>query len=143
MWLYDGLPEHIGLSVRDASPLEGGYVVVFELDTGEVRMLATRFPAKYVASWKSNARRYGGGELRRVLVSKPHPRYERLKRMLTEMLADDAADGDAAPLSIALVLEKAHTLFPAKPSKQLGDKSFLQGLTNTNTSAFAAVKAGG
>ena len=82
MWLYDGEPDHICLGVKDASPHKESYVVVFQLDSGETRILATRFPAKYVSSWKSHARRYGGVDVTRVLVSRPHHRYEKIKRML-------------------------------------------------------------
>lgn len=115
MWLYDGLPEHIGLSVRDATPIEGGYVVVFELENKEIRMLATRFPAKYVSSWRSQTKRHNGEELTRVLVSPPHPRYEKLKRTLAEALADDTEGGAHVRPTIGMVKEKAKALFKIKP----------------------------
>ncbi len=115
MWLYDGLPEHIGLSVRDATPIEGGYVVVFELENKEIRMLATRFPAKYVSSWRSQTKRHNGEELTRVLVSPPHPRYEKLKRTLAEALADDSDSGSCNRPTIGMVKEKAKALFKIKP----------------------------
>lgn len=86
MWLYDGLPDGLGLSVRDATPTEGGYVVVLELQNSEIRLLATRYPAKYMTSWKSRTKQYAGSEVTRVLVSDPHPLYERVKRILMERL---------------------------------------------------------
>lgn len=95
MWLFDGSPDDLGLSVQDASPMEGGYVVVLELKNREIRMLATRFPSKYISTWKSRTRRYGGEELKRVMVSIAHPRYERVKRLLIERLAMD--QGPIAP----------------------------------------------
>jgi len=121
VWLYDGLPEHIGLSVRDATPIEGGYVVVFELENKDIRMLATRFPAKYVQSWRSQTKRLNGEELTRVLVSSPHPRYEKFKRTLAEALADDVEDGQPSRPTIAMVKEKAKALFKINPpSVRLG-----------------------
>ena len=112
VWLFDGTPDEIGLNVQDASPVDGGYVVVFELENREVRMMATRFPAKYIASWRSNTRRYGGEELKRVLVSAPHPRYERLKKMLAANMASEAGPGGKpSEPSIDLVLRKAQQLF--------------------------------
>ena len=38
VWLYEGPPDEIGLSVPDASPEQGGYVIVCELQNSELRM---------------------------------------------------------------------------------------------------------
>ena len=112
MWLYDGEPDHICLGVKDASPHEGGYVVVFQLDSGETRILATRFPAKCVSSWKSHARRYGGVDVTRVLVSRPHHRYEKIKRMLAAELVNGEDGGlHTGPVTVDAITKKALELF--------------------------------
>lgn len=83
-WLYDGIPENVGLLIPDAAPEDGGYLLLAELQNGDVRMFATRFPARCVAGWKSTINKFGAGKLNRVLVSSPHIRYERIKRLVIE-----------------------------------------------------------
>ena len=75
MWLFDGSPELVGAKVPDASAQDGGYIMVFVLESGSPRIVATRFPGKNVTSWKSRSARYGGESLNRVLVTNSHPRY--------------------------------------------------------------------
>lgn len=116
MWLYDGAPDHIELSVRDAFPQEGGYVVLFELDTGETRIMATRYPAKYVANWKTNARRHGGPELSRVLISRLHPRYEKIKRLLTTKLSETTEGATPQELTLEAIMGRASDLFAIAPA---------------------------
>ena len=69
VWLYEGPPDEIGLSVPDASPEQGGYVIVCELQNSELRMFATRFPTKCVNNWNSRSDRFAGQKLRHVMVS--------------------------------------------------------------------------
>lgn len=83
-WLYDGAPENVGLLIHDAAPGDGGYLLLAELQNGGVRMFATRFPARCVAGWKSTIYKFGGTKFKRVLVSAPHIRYERIKRLVIE-----------------------------------------------------------
>lgn len=123
MWLYDGAPEHLELSVRDAQPHEGGYVVLLVLEGGEIRLLGTRFPAKYVANWRSNAVRHDGPTLARVIVFGLHPRYEKIKRLLATSLAvSEEKDGQgqggelAKPHSVESVFSKAKYLFSISPA---------------------------
>lgn len=116
MWLFDGSPDDLGLSVQDASPMEGGYVVVLELMNCEIRMLATRFPSKYISTWKSRTRRYGGEELKRVMVSQPHPRYERVKRLLIERLAVDQEVIKPEDGAMDSIKRRAESIFSIKTS---------------------------
>ena len=92
-WIYDGTPDNIGLLVPDASPADGGYIVLAQLSNGDVRLFATRYPTRCVVGWKSQVRKFGGQEFARVLVSKPHIRYERIKRMITESAGSASGDG--------------------------------------------------
>ncbi|MGP3505466.1 hypothetical protein [Paracidovorax citrulli] len=125
MWLYDGEPDTLELHVRDAQPDEGGYVVLLVLQGGGVRLLGTRFPAKYVANWRSNAVRHAGPTLARVIVFGLHPRYEKIKRMLATSMAvrdakDAAEEGDSAnpakAPSIESISSKAEYLFSISPA---------------------------
>jgi len=123
VWLYDGAPEHLELKVRDAQPEEGGYVMLLVLEGGEIRLLGTRFPAKYVANWRSNAVRHDGPTLARVVVLGLHPRYEKIKRLLATSLAVDEekgsqgqGGGSAKPHSVDSVFSKAEFLFSISPA---------------------------
>ncbi|MFN9472692.1 hypothetical protein [Acidovorax sp.] len=113
MWLYDGLPDDLRLSVRDATTAEGGYVVVLELQNSEIRLLATRYPAKYMTSWKSRTKQYAGSEVTRVLVSDPHPLYERVKRELLERLESNA-ESLSASKQMERIKELAKPIFSIK-----------------------------
>ncbi len=88
-WLYDGAPENIGLIIPDADPAEGGYVMLAELRNGDVRMFATRFPGRCVSGWKSQIDKFGGQRFQRVLVTVPHIRYERIKRLVAEQIGEE------------------------------------------------------
>lgn len=112
MWLYDGKPEMVSAMVPDASAQVGGYIMVFVLRSGAPRIVATRFPGKNVTSWKSRAALYGGERLERVLVSPPHPRYERIKRLLASQLShDDQGSPIPGPLTIDHISVKVNGLF--------------------------------
>lgn len=114
MWIYDGSPEIVSAVVPDASAADGGYIMVFVLQSGAPRIVATRFPGKNVTSWKSRAARYGGETLARVLVSKPHPRYEKIKRLLTNQLAlDEEGASTSTPLTLEFIDTKVSELFNA------------------------------
>ncbi len=88
-WIYDGKPDNIGLVVPDANPGDGGYIVLAQLRNGEVRLFATRYPTRCVVGWKSQVRKFGGQDFTRVMVSTPHIRYERIKRMIVESGEDE------------------------------------------------------
>lgn len=88
-WLYDGAPENVGLLIPDAAPGDGGYLLLAEMHNGDVRMFATRFPARCVAGWKSTINKFGAGKLNRVLVSSPHIRYEHIKRLVIESAQEE------------------------------------------------------
>lgn len=112
MWLFDGDPEMVSAMVPDASAQVGGYIMVFVLTSGEPRIVATRFPGKNVTSWKSRSARYRGEELHRVLVSPPHPRYEKLKRILALQLShDEVGDPHPGPLTMEHVTSKVEAIF--------------------------------
>lgn len=112
MWMFDGSPEHVGAMVPDASAQDGGYIMVFVLESGSPRIVATRFPAKNVTSWKSRSARYGGETLNRVLVTKAHPRYEKIKRLLAHQLSiDDEGNASPGPLTIEVIRTKVNSLF--------------------------------
>lgn len=108
-WIYDGPPDNIGLLIPDADPADGGYVLLTELDNGVVRMFATRFPGRCVASWMAQIRRFGGAKPGRVLVSSPHLLYERIKRMVVEDV------GVANAQSIEQYKRKTNELFAIEP----------------------------
>lgn len=112
MWLFDGKPEMVSAMVPDASAQVGGYIMVFVLTSGAPRIVATRFPGKNVTSWRSKSARYGGEELDRVLVSPPHPRYEKLKRLLALQLShDDEGVPHPGPLTLDHISSKVAELF--------------------------------
>lgn len=112
MWLYDGKPEMVSAVVPDASAQVGGYIMVFVLGSGAPRIVATRFPGKNVTSWKSRAALYGGQRLERVLVSPAHPRYEKIKRLLTTQLShDDEGQPHPGPLTLDHIAVKVTGLF--------------------------------
>ena len=112
MWMFDGSPEHVGAMVPDASAQDGGYIMVFVLESGSPRIVATRFPAKNVTSWKSRSARYGGETLNRVLVTKAHPRYEKIKRLLAHQLSiDDEGNASPGPLTIEKNKTSGHRKF--------------------------------
>lgn len=113
VWLYDGEPDHLDLSVRNAQHDEGGYVVLLELNDGGIRLLGTRFPAKYVPIWRANAR-IDGAKIVRVIVFGLHPRYEKIKRMLVQCLAGSGQQN--ACQSVDEILEKAKYLFSISPA---------------------------
>lgn len=134
VWLYEGPPDRVGLSVPDASLTEGGYVIVCELENSELRMFATRFPTKCVANWNNRSRRYSGASLKHVLVSIPMIRYERAKRLLIDKLAEDPGDRmpvgrpDGAPeTAIATVKKQAEQIFSVKTVESSKVIGYLQG----------------
>ena len=94
VWLYDGEPDHLDLSVRNAQHDEGGY-------------------AKYVPIWRANAR-IDGAKIVRVIVFGLHPRYEKIKRMLVQCLAGSGQQN--ACQSVDEILEKAKYLFSISPA---------------------------
>ncbi len=55
-------------------------------------MFATRFPGRCVSTWNSNANKCGGESIQRVIVSAPHIRYERIKRLAQETIDPDNTD---------------------------------------------------
>lgn len=87
VWLYDGEPEYVGINIADATPEEGGYLVALELEDGTTRLVATRQPAKYIAGWKTNVRRFGAPEIIKVRAAGPFLQYERIKRTMAGALA--------------------------------------------------------
>lgn len=134
VWLYEGPPDQVGLSVPDASLTEGGYVIVCELENSELRMFATRFPTKCVANWNNRSRRYSGASLKHVLVSIPMIRYERAKRLLIDKLAEEPGEhmamgqADAAPVTaLATVKKQAEMIFSVKTVESTNVIGYLQG----------------
>ena len=126
MWLYDGGPEGVCLRVNDASPTDGGYVMVFILPSGDARLLATRFPAKYVTTWRTNSKRCGGEDLERVLISPLHPRYEKIKRLLaTQLIPKDDSEATLREISVETITEEVTKLFslPTSPAHAVLEKA--------------------
>ncbi|MEO1767708.1 hypothetical protein [Thiobacter aerophilum] len=110
VWLYDGKPEYVDLTVAPAS--QGGYVLVLELANETIRLAATRHPAKYVTAWRHNVKRYGLPDIIRVLVSRPYLRYEAVKRGLARVLAENKDDeSDSYRLDVDRLTEKAREVF--------------------------------
>jgi hypothetical protein len=111
VWLYDGNPDQADLIVGEATPLEGGYVMVIELTNGLTRLAATRHPAKYVTAWHQFVKRYGLPEIARMIVSRPHLRYEAIKRGIAKTIADDRdEDLDAYRVPVDKVTKNAETV---------------------------------
>lgn len=132
MWLYEGPPDEIGLSVPDASPEQGGYVIVCELQNSELRMFATRFPTKCVNNWNSRSDRFGGQKLRHVMVSVPIIPYERAKKLLIQKLAQEPSsdgidDGPKVPSIIATVKKQAESIFRVRSIETTKVAGYLQG----------------
>ena len=101
IWMYDGNPEQADLIVGETTQTEGGYVLVIELANGLTRLAATRHPAKYVSAWHQFVKRYGLPEMSRMIVSKPHLRYEAIKRGIAKIIEefrDEDLDANRAPL---------------------------------------------
>lgn len=88
MWLYDGKPEYVNINVNDTNINEGGYIVAIELNSGNIRLAATRQPGKYLAVIKNNIMQYGSSNIVRVLISKPYMKYEAIKRAIAASLRD-------------------------------------------------------
>ena len=111
VWLYDGNPDQADLIVGEATPLEGGYVMVIELSNGLTRLAATRHPAKYVTAWHQFVKRYGLPEIARMIVSRPHLRYEAIKRGIAKTIAEDRdEDLDAYRVPVDKVTQNAETV---------------------------------
>lgn len=86
MWLYEGNPSTLSSSVGDAPAVDGGYVLVLLLENHEVRLLATRFPTRYLNSYTGSIKRFGGEKLQQVLVTQQHIFYERIKRTVVDQI---------------------------------------------------------
>ncbi|MDP1573061.1 MAG: hypothetical protein Q8M09_08050 [Pseudomonadota bacterium] len=113
-WLFDGEPEYVDLNVVATSSVDGGYVMVLELASNNIRLAATRHPAKYITAWRRKARRFGLPDVVRVMVSKPHLRYEAIKRGLARLMSDHKDEAsDAYRLGRAEVTQKAREVFEA------------------------------
>jgi hypothetical protein len=112
VWLYDGKPEFVDVSVGETTPLNGGYVLAIELATGIIRLAATRQPAKYLSAWRHNVRRYGIPSVVRVLVSQPFLRYEAVKRSIAALLADyKEPDSEDFRVGIDFLMARAEEVF--------------------------------
>lgn len=118
VWLYDGDPEQADLIVGATSLTEGGYVMVIELTNGLTRLAATRHPAKYVTAWHQFVKRYGVPEITRMIVSRPHLRYEAIKRGIAKMMAEDRdEDLDAYRVPLNTATQKAEAVIEALASR--------------------------
>lgn len=107
-WIFDGPPDLIEVRVDAAGPDQGGYVVIFQLATGIVRLCATSNPARYVRAWRQNARRYGIPDITRVIVSRPLIRYESIKRAIGDALMEyRQKSSDAFDISVEALMDKA------------------------------------
>jgi len=114
IWLFDGEPEHVDLNVNATSSVDGGYVMALELSSNAIRLAATRYPAKYITAWRNNARRYGLPDVVRVMISKPHLRYEAVKRGLARLMSDYKDDeSDAYRMDLVEMSRKAREVFEA------------------------------
>lgn len=114
VWLFDGKPEYVDVNVASASSTEGGYIIALALADDAIRLAATRHPAKYVTAWRHNVRRYGLPDVVRVLVSRPHLRYEAVKRWFASNLAEHKdEESDAYRLDVDAFTEKARDVFSA------------------------------
>ena len=118
VWLYDGNPEQADLIVGATTLSEGGYVMVIELTNGLTRLAATRHPAKYVTAWHQFVKRYGVPEITRMIVSRPHLRYEAIKRGIAKMMAEDRdEDLDAYRVPLNTATLKAEAVIEALASR--------------------------
>lgn len=107
-WLYAGPADYVGLSVTPTFTADGGgYLLVMEISTGEVRVAATCNPSKYIAYWRNSTRRHGAPELTRVLVSRPHLRYEAAGRVVARQIQEIMAERHVTGIPIDEVIQKA------------------------------------
>jgi hypothetical protein len=111
VWLYDGSPDQADLMVAATELTEGGYVMVIELTNGLTRLAATRHPAKYVTAWHQFVKRYGLPEIARMIISRPHLRYEAIKRGIAKTIANDRdEDLDAYRVPVDKVTQSAENV---------------------------------
>lgn len=111
IWLYDGTPQQADLMVSATPSVEGGYVMVMELENGQTRLAATRHPGKYVTSWQQFVRRYGSPEIRRLAISRPHLRYEAIKRGIAKQWLESRNDDlDAYDVPMDTLMASAETI---------------------------------
>lgn len=82
VWMFDGIPDHVDRNVSTTTT--GGYILAVELSDGTTRIASTSYPAKYVANWRANVRRFNVPPIARVLISWPLLRYSALKRALVK-----------------------------------------------------------
>lgn len=118
VWLYDGDPEQADLIVGETTLTEGGYVMVIELTNGLTRLAATRHPSKYVTAWHQFVKRYGVPEITRMIVSRPHLRYEAIKRGIAKLMAEDRDEEfDAYRVPLITVTRKAEAVIESLASR--------------------------
>lgn len=86
-WIYEGPPDYVNVKLPPLHPSEGGgYILLFCLDNGTIRLFSSCNPGSCVSSWHYTARRFGLPGTTKVLVSKPFLRYTAVRRQLGESL---------------------------------------------------------
>jgi len=113
-WIFDGKPEYLELNLSDTAAHGSGYILAIQMESGDLRVASTLYPIKYLNDYRLNARRFGINQISRVLVSKPHIRYEAIKRAILEKLPDFKKEGTALyQLPLDTLSEKAQEIFIA------------------------------
>ena len=103
VWLYQGKASSVSIAVDPAPKVGGGYVIALTLSNGNIRLAASRDPARYVSQIIKTIDSLGGEvKASKILVSRRHSRYEAIKRWVGHELADYRVGPDtyAAPLPI-------------------------------------------
>jgi len=113
-WIFDGKPEYLELNLPDTAAHGSGYVLAIQMESGDLRVASTLYPIKYLNDYRLNAKRFGINQISRVLVSKPHIRYEAIKRAILEKLPDFKKEGTALyQMPLDTLSEKAREIFIA------------------------------
>lgn len=92
LWLYDGDPDKTAVKIPSASCAEGGHIMLMALLDGTTRLVASRYPGKYVTAWRQNVLRNGASAMTRFCVSPPHLLYEAIKRDIAKPIVDFRSD---------------------------------------------------
>jgi len=91
-WIYDGGFEEVKTHVPKCSPLEGGYIVLFESTDGGIRIGSVNDPYKYITE-ENRIMTRAGCKVVRVAISNPCHNYIKLKKKLIASIKDGRIEG--------------------------------------------------
>jgi hypothetical protein len=103
--------QSVTLTSPDVAPGRG-YLLVAELSNGSVCLSSTRFPARTVRNLERDAMNFGGLTIQALYVSWPHPRSEKICRILRKKVAEAEQQKRA---ELEWILREAHSLLKTQP----------------------------